>query len=60
MLRLLKTAIALALLMAVAALAAWIADQPGRARIAWFDHIVEAPAPLRRWASCCWSRRPSS
>jgi HemY protein len=46
MLRLLKTAIALALLMAVAALAAWIADQPGRVRIAWFDHIVEAPAPL--------------
>lgn len=46
MLRLARTAIALALLMAMAALAAWIADQPGRIRIAWFDHIVEAPAPL--------------
>lgn len=46
MLRLVRTAIGLVLLMAVAALAAWIADQPGRIRIAWFDHVVEAPAPL--------------
>lgn len=46
MLRLARTAIALALLMALAALAAWIADQPGRISINWFDHIIEAPAPL--------------
>ncbi|WP_374301922.1 heme biosynthesis HemY N-terminal domain-containing protein [Ferrovibrio sp.] len=46
MLRLVRTAIGLVLLMVVAGLAAWIADQPGRIRISWFDHIIEAPAPL--------------
>lgn len=46
MFRLARTAFFLAVLMALAGLAAWIADQPGRIRISWFDHIIEAPAPL--------------
>ncbi|WP_370156631.1 heme biosynthesis HemY N-terminal domain-containing protein [Ferrovibrio sp.] len=44
--RLLRTGLFLVLLMALAGLAAWLADQPGRVRLSWFGWIVEMPAPL--------------
>ncbi len=46
MLRLFRTGVILALLMLLAGLAAWLADQPGRIRITWFGYLIEAPAPL--------------
>ena len=46
MLRLIRAGLALGILMALAGFAAWIADQPGRIRLTWFDHVIEAPAPL--------------
>lgn len=44
--RLLRGALALIALMALAAAAAWIADQPGRVALTWFGYRIEAPAPL--------------
>lgn len=41
-----RSGIALLVLMALAGLAAWLADQPGRVRIAWFGYVIETPAPL--------------
>lgn len=46
MLRLIRGGILLGLLMAVAGFAAWLADQPGRVRLAWFGYVIDAPAPL--------------
>jgi len=46
MLRLIRGGILLGLLMALAGFAAWLADQPGRVRLTWFGHVIEAPAPL--------------
>ena len=46
MLRLLRGAGVLIVLMALAGFAAWLADQPGRLRLAWFGYAIEAPAPL--------------
>jgi HemY protein len=44
--RLLRTGLIVAILMALAGLAAWLADQPGRVRITWFGYLVETPAPV--------------
>lgn len=44
--RLLRGALGLIALMALAAAAAWIADQPGRVALTWFGYRIEAPAPL--------------
>src|SRR3546814_17897043 len=46
MMRLLRTGLAIAILMALAGLAAWLADQPGRVQINWFGYLVETPAPV--------------
>lgn len=46
MLRLLRGASVLIALMALAGFAAWLADQPGRVKLAWFGYAIEAPAPL--------------
>lgn len=46
MLRLLRAGLILAVLMALAGFAAWLADQPGRLRLNWFGYAIEAPAPL--------------
>lgn len=46
MLRLLRSALVLIALMALAGFAAWLADQPGRVKLAWFGYAIEAPAPL--------------
>lgn len=46
MLRLARGAAVLIVLMALAGGAAWLADQPGRIRLAWFGYVVEAPAPV--------------
>jgi HemY protein len=46
MMRLLRGALVLIALMALAGAAAWIADQPGRIAITWFGYRIEAPAPL--------------
>jgi HemY protein len=46
MLRLLRSAVVLAALMALAGFAAWLADQPGRLKLVWFGYVLEAPAPL--------------
>lgn len=46
MLRLFRAGLILVLLMLLAGLAAWLADQPGRIRINWFGYLIEAPAPL--------------
>lgn len=43
---LLRVTAGLIALMALAAFAAWIADQPGSARIAWLGYEITAPAPL--------------
>lgn len=44
--RLLRGALVLIALMALAAAAAWIADQPGRVEVVWFGYEIGAPAPL--------------
>lgn len=44
--RLLRGALVLIALMALAGFAAWIADQPGRVALTWFGYRIEAPAPL--------------
>lgn len=44
--RLLRGALILIALMALAAAAAWIADQPGRVEVVWFGYEIGAPAPL--------------
>jgi len=44
--RLLRTALAIAILMLLAGLAAWLADQPGRVQLRWFGYLVETPAPV--------------
>ena len=44
--RLLRGALGLIALMALAAAAAWIADQPGRVEVVWFGYEIGAPAPL--------------
>ncbi|PJI37579.1 heme biosynthesis HemY N-terminal domain-containing protein [Ferrovibrio sp.] len=46
MLRLVRGALVLIALMALAGFAAWIADQPGRVALTWFGWRIEAPAPL--------------
>lgn len=46
MIRLLRSALVLIALMALAGFAAWIADQPGRVALTWFGWRIEAPAPL--------------
>lgn len=46
MLRLFRAGLILVVLMLLAGLAAWLADQPGRIRIDWFGYLIEAPAPL--------------
>lgn len=46
MLRLFRAGLILVILMLLAGLAAWLADQPGRIRIDWFGYLIEAPAPL--------------
>jgi HemY protein len=44
--RLFRGALVLLALMALAAAAAWIADQPGRVEVVWFGYEIGAPAPL--------------
>lgn len=46
MMRLLRGALVLIALMALAGAAAWIADQPGRVEVTWFGYEIAAPAPL--------------
>ena len=46
MLRLFRTGLILVVLMLLAGMAAWLADQPGLIRITWFGYLIEAPAPL--------------
>ncbi|MFC3675656.1 heme biosynthesis HemY N-terminal domain-containing protein [Ferrovibrio xuzhouensis] len=46
MMRLLRTGLTIAILMVLAGLAAWLADQPGRVQINWFGYLVETPAPV--------------
>jgi HemY protein len=46
MLRLVRGALVLIALMALAGFAAWLADQPGRLALTWFGWRIEAPAPL--------------
>jgi HemY protein len=46
MMRLLRGALILIALMALAGVAAWIADQPGRVEVTWFGYEIAAPAPL--------------
>jgi HemY protein len=46
MMRLLRGALVLIALMALAGVAAWIADQPGRVEVTWFGYEIAAPAPL--------------
>ena len=46
MLRLVRGALVLIALMALAGFAAWIADQPGRVEVVWFGYEIGAPAPL--------------
>jgi HemY protein len=46
MLRLVRGALVLVALMALAGFAAWLADQPGRVAVSWFGWRIEAPAPL--------------
>ncbi|MEK9970455.1 MAG: heme biosynthesis HemY N-terminal domain-containing protein [Ferrovibrio sp.] len=46
MLRLVRGALVLVALMALAGFAAWLAEQPGRVALTWFGYRIEAPAPL--------------